>query len=98
MVIPSPPKIGTTAYLVSQYPAPSHTFIRREIAALREAGVEIATFSIRQPPPGGGPLDASARAETEVVLGRGAFVYLWATVAMLLARPARSFATLALAL
>ena len=26
-------------YLTSQYPAPSHTFIRREIAALRAMGL-----------------------------------------------------------
>ncbi len=37
------------AYLVSQYPATSHTFIRREIQALRDAGVSVDTFSIRQP-------------------------------------------------
>lgn len=37
------------AYLVSQYPAASHTFIRREIAALRAKGVSIDTFSIREP-------------------------------------------------
>lgn len=35
------------AYVVSEYPAPSHTFIRREIAALRRLGFDIATFSIR---------------------------------------------------
>lgn len=34
-------------YLVSQYPAPSHTFIRREVAALRRRGLEVETFSIR---------------------------------------------------
>lgn len=34
-------------YLVSQYPAPSHTFIRREIDALRRRGVEVETLSIR---------------------------------------------------
>src|SRR5687768_2551460 len=34
-------------YLVSQYPATSHTFIRREIAALREMGIEVDTFSVR---------------------------------------------------
>ncbi len=28
------------AYLTSQYPAPSHTFIRREIEALRELGCD----------------------------------------------------------
>ena len=37
------------AYLVSQYPATSHTFIQREITALREAGVSVDTFSIRAP-------------------------------------------------
>ena len=39
------------AYLVSQYPAASHTFIRREITALRAKGVKIHTFSIREPSP-----------------------------------------------
>lgn len=39
------------AYLVSQYPAPSHTFIRREIDALRDAGIEVQTFGIRPPSP-----------------------------------------------
>ncbi|WP_439589694.1 glycosyltransferase [Hydrogenophaga sp.] len=37
------------AYLTSQYPATSHTFIRREVEALRGAGIDIATFSIRPP-------------------------------------------------
>ena len=37
------------AYVVSQYPASSHTFIRREVDSLRAHGVDIATFSIRQP-------------------------------------------------
>jgi glycosyltransferase involved in cell wall biosynthesis len=37
------------AYLVSQYPAPSHTFVRREVEALRRAGVEVHTFSVRAP-------------------------------------------------
>jgi glycosyltransferase involved in cell wall biosynthesis len=39
------------AYLVSQYPAASHTFIRREIEALRARGAAIDTFSIREPSP-----------------------------------------------
>jgi colanic acid/amylovoran biosynthesis glycosyltransferase len=37
------------AYLVSQYPAASHTFIRREILGLRARGVHIDTFSVREP-------------------------------------------------
>ncbi len=40
------------AYLISQYPAASHTFIRREIAQLRADGVDIATISVRRPSPG----------------------------------------------
>lgn len=38
------------AYLVSQYPALSHTFIEREIAGLRQRGQEVVTFSVRRPP------------------------------------------------
>ena len=39
------------AYLVSQYPAPSHTFIRRELEALRARGLSVDTFSVRKPAP-----------------------------------------------
>lgn len=37
------------AYLVSEYPGISHTFILREIQALRELGHEVRTASIRRP-------------------------------------------------
>jgi colanic acid/amylovoran biosynthesis glycosyltransferase len=36
------------AYLCSLYPAVSHTFVLREIDALRDLGLEIATFSIHR--------------------------------------------------
>lgn len=39
------------AYLVSRYPLTSHTFILREVLALRRAGVEIDTFTVRRPEP-----------------------------------------------
>ena len=35
------------AYLVNRYPAVSHSFIRREIAAIEEAGVAVLRFSVR---------------------------------------------------
>ncbi len=38
------------AYLSSRYPAISHTFIQREVAALRRRGVEVQTFSVRATP------------------------------------------------
>jgi len=36
------------AYLVSRYPAVSHTFILREVEAVRARGVEVETFSVRR--------------------------------------------------
>jgi glycosyltransferase involved in cell wall biosynthesis len=36
------------AYLCAQYPAVSHTFVLREVEALRALGAEISTFSIRR--------------------------------------------------
>lgn len=36
------------AYLCSEYPAISHTFILREVEALRSRGADITTFSIRR--------------------------------------------------
>ncbi|WP_432508835.1 glycosyltransferase family 4 protein [Kineococcus auxinigenes] len=38
------------AYLVSRYPSLSHTFIENEVEALRAAGVEVHTFSVRPSP------------------------------------------------
>ena len=35
------------AYLVNQYPAISHSFIRREITALEKLGIEVLRFSVR---------------------------------------------------
>jgi colanic acid/amylovoran biosynthesis glycosyltransferase len=46
------------AYLTSYYPAVSHTFIRREVVALREQGVNVQTFSIHGPYSGGAPAPA----------------------------------------
>ena len=36
------------AYLVSRYPAVSHAFVQREVLALRAAGVEVHTFTLRR--------------------------------------------------
>ena len=35
------------AYVVSRYPAVSHTFVQREVAALRARGIEVETISVR---------------------------------------------------
>jgi colanic acid/amylovoran biosynthesis glycosyltransferase len=39
------------AYICSRYPAVSHTFIQREIDALRARGIDVGTFSVRRPTP-----------------------------------------------
>lgn len=39
------------AYLVSRYPYVSHTFVVREVRALRARGVEVDTFTVRRPDP-----------------------------------------------
>ena len=39
---------GPVAYLCSRYPAISHAFVLREVAALRDAGVAIETITIRR--------------------------------------------------
>src|SRR5262249_17292835 len=44
------PAVGLrVAYVVGRYPAPSHTFIQREIAGLRAAGAIVHPFSIHPP-------------------------------------------------
>lgn len=53
------------AYLVSQYPASSHTFIRREVQALRDGGLDVQTFSIRSPMPAEVVSEADKRAFAE---------------------------------
>lgn len=57
---------GPVAYLTGDYPKVSHTFILREVQAVRAAGVEVITCSIRQPPASEfkGQEEIAARAET----------------------------------
>lgn len=87
------------AYLVSQYPATSHTFIRREVAALRRRGLDVQTFSVR--PPASADLSDDNRAEaasTFVILGQPASAFVAAHLRALVAAPARYVSTFGLAL
>lgn len=78
------------AYLVSQYPAPSHTFIRREIAALRRRGVELEIFSVRPPRAEDvmGEVDRADRNETTYLLPAGPLAVLGNNLRMFLRAPA----------
>lgn len=88
------------AYLTSLYPAASHTFIQREIAALRTLGFDVTTSSVRTPDMSHliGPEEKAARAETFYILeaARKPTVLPRALLATL-ARPKRLMNTVRLA-
>lgn len=81
--------VARLAYLVSQYPAPSHTFIRREVSALRTIGVEVDTFSVRPAPSGGSPLDEQEAGRTFTLLSQSPLTFARAHFGELFARPLR---------
>lgn len=85
------------AYLTSQYPATSHTFISREVAALRELALTVETFSIR-PPTQTELNDDALRKEAEgtfTVLRQPLTSFLAAQAIVLFTSPAGYFRTLA---
>ena len=99
--MPKPHSPGVRlGFLTSQYPAASHTFIRREIEALRELGWSIDTFSVRQP----GTDETANRADkaeadgTFYLLDRSPGAFVAAQAATLFLRPGRYVKTLKLAL
>ncbi|NLX05650.1 MAG: glycosyltransferase family 4 protein [Phycisphaerae bacterium] len=60
----------SVAYLTSQYPGISHSFVQREILALRRIGLSVPTCSIRRPPADQprSTIDAAEEATTFYVL------------------------------
>jgi glycosyltransferase involved in cell wall biosynthesis len=89
------------AYLTGAYPAVSHTFILREIEALRDLGLEVLPCSIRRTPPEQrpGPAEAAEAARTFHVLEAAKRPRtLLAAQAAGLCNPGRYFRTLGLAL
>lgn len=88
------------AYLVSQYPATSHTFISREVAALRALGVELDTFSIQATPSAdlADGMWADEAASTYTVLRQPFTAFIGAQFAFLFSQPGRYFRALGLAL
>ena len=97
---PSPVQLGRIAYLTSQYPATSHTFIRREIAAVRDLGLSVETFSVRP------PVEDELRAEqdrfeaeaTYTLLSRPKRDFLVAHIRQIISHPASYTRTFLLAL
>lgn len=88
------------AYVVSLYPAVSHTFVQREILELRTLGFGINTFSVRK----AGRKDVLTATDqleaqkTTALHALGLFTYLRAHVRALVTRPAVYISTLKTAL
>jgi glycosyltransferase involved in cell wall biosynthesis len=83
-------KVLRVGYLVNQYPAVSHSFIRREILALESTGVEIARFSIREAESDlPDRLDIEERSRTKVLLTRNFWKPITNLVWLLVKRPKR---------
>ncbi len=87
-------------YILTHYPAVSHTFVLREVRALRRRGVEVETFSIHRAPPAQ-QLAAADREEahrTYTVLPVRPFSLALAHLTAFSRAPSRYFATLAFAI
>ncbi|MGY6411711.1 MAG: glycosyltransferase family 4 protein [Alkalilacustris sp.] len=87
------PLSGPVAYLTGLYPKVSHSFILREVAALRALGVEVLPCSVRRPPPTEihGP-EAEAELDRTFILldhARQPVVLLGAHLRLLLTGPRR---------
>lgn len=79
------------AYLASRYPAISHTFIMREVFALREAGIDVRTLTIRRVPDAQllTDLDRQEAARTKSILPAGPWRILSAHATVFSHSPAR---------
>ena len=88
------------AYLASRYPQVSHTFIQREVLALRAAGLDVDTFAIRRAQPGEvlSDADRAEAARTTSLLPVGLPRVLAVHARAFAARPGRYLRTLARAL
>src|SRR4051794_2254639 len=83
-------------YLSSHYPAVSHTFVWREVEALRRQGVDVRTFSVHRTPPDQLLTDADRDADrtTAAILPIGAGALAAVHVRAFARRPRRYLATL----
>ncbi len=85
-------------YVLSEYPKVSHTFIRREINALENAGIAVERFAIRgsnEDLPD--PADQAEESRTRQVLASGFPAMLGAMLSICLKAPGRAFRAFMLA-
>lgn len=83
------------AYLCSRYPSLSHTFILREVLALRGLGLRVDTYSVRRTPEyTAGADDREAQATTSVIVPPRPAEFLLANLRALVTCPGRYLSTL----
>ena len=92
--------IPRIAYVVSEYPKVSHTFVMREVEALRRLGAVVDTVTIRRTPESGLLTDADREADrtTLAILPTSPATLVATHVRSAIRRPARYLGTLALAM
>ena len=87
------------AYLCNVYPAVSHSFVRREVAAIEGEGHEVHRFSVRPPDKGlRDEADLREAEQTDVILGKGPLAAAFEATGYLIAHPIRGISALAAAL
>jgi colanic acid/amylovoran biosynthesis glycosyltransferase len=87
------------AYLINQYPKISHTFIRREILAVEQCGIEVVRIAMRGHETGSLDTgDASEASKTRYLLQARPLEIAGACLRALARSPGRFFSTLATAL
>ena len=88
------------AYMTGEYPRATDTFIQREVAALRDRGVHVETFSIRRPEDreAVGPEQKREREQTYYVLPACPWELFKSHLWLLVGGPGRYLAALATAL
>jgi len=95
------PQTGPIAYLTGEYPKVSHTFIQREIAALRALGTQVETCTVRRANPRDvvGEDQKAEEANTFCILGtaRAPHRLIFAHLKALRTTPGRWFSALRLA-
>src|ERR1700758_4042276 len=78
------------AYLLSQYPTVTHTFLLREIRTLRDSGLDFQIISVRgsdRPDHLLSPEEREERQRTYVILEQGFVFVIWTHLAILIKRP-----------
>jgi colanic acid/amylovoran biosynthesis glycosyltransferase len=74
-------------YFTNQYPAVSHTFVRREICAIEALGVTVLRYALRPGPNLVDPQDKKEKTQTRYILSAGAGEIVRSCVGVLLTRP-----------